>query len=306
MEQRHPDGRTVVVSGGTDGMGRGIVLARLGRGDTVVVIGSGEAKGAALMADAALLGAAGRCHFVQVDLSSIAAVERVVEVIAREHPVVDALVLCANRLNRTRRESPEGLESTFSLYYLSRYLLGHGLRFQLDSADNPVIMNFAAPGLKVGSVKFDDLQAERRYGILRVQAQCGRANDLLGRNFLQSPSSRARYVLYHPGFTATRGGVAHLRQPARGIITVLGRVAARSVDQAIAPMVELIDRPPAERLTAIDRGKPVDLSLRTFDPDNARRLAEVSRSLVLTRYGPTQLLPEPGEPGEPGSAGGVH
>ncbi|MFJ8861723.1 SDR family NAD(P)-dependent oxidoreductase [Streptomyces sp. NPDC102451] len=281
MVQRRPGNKTVVISGGTDGMGRGVALARLALGDTVVAIGSSAAKGASLAGEAAGLGATDRFSFVEADLSSIAEVRRVVELIGREHPVVDALVLCANRQSPARVETPEGLEFTFSLYYLSRYLLGHGLHDQLDAAEHPVIINFAAPGLKVGSVNFDDLQAEKRYSVLRAQAQCGRANDLLGVGFSQEPTSKARYVLYHPGFTATLGGIAHLKQPVKGIITALSKIAAKPVEKAIAPMVALIDAPPAEPLTAIDRGKPVDLSLRTFDSETARRLAEVTRQLVL-------------------------
>ena len=150
-----------------------------------------------------------------------------------------------------------------------------------------------------GSVNFDDLQAERRYSALRAQAQCGRANDLLGRAFAQQPSSKARYVLYHPGFTATLGSIGEVKEPVRTIITLLSKVAAKPVDKAIAPMVELIDNPPVERLTAIDRGKNVDLGIKTFDPANARRLAEVSRQLVVKNYGDTRLLPELDPTGNP-------
>ncbi|UOE42842.1 hypothetical protein [Agromyces larvae] len=42
----------VVVSGGTDGMGRALALARLERGDTVVALGSNPTKGRQLLAAA--------------------------------------------------------------------------------------------------------------------------------------------------------------------------------------------------------------------------------------------------------------
>ncbi|MFJ6657701.1 hypothetical protein ACIQNG_15220 [Streptomyces sp. NPDC091377] len=45
--------KTVIVSGGTDGMARETALARLARGDRVTVIGSSEAKGRALLDRAA-------------------------------------------------------------------------------------------------------------------------------------------------------------------------------------------------------------------------------------------------------------
>lgn len=294
-------GRTVVVSGGTDGMGRELALARLRRGDTVVVIGSSEAKGAAMAAEAARTGAADRFRFLPAELSSIAEAERVVGLITESHRAVDALVLCANRIMTKRQETAEGLEYTFALYYLSRYLLGHGLRAQLDAAPDPVIINFCAPGITAGQVHFDDLQLERKYGTIRAQTQCGRANDLLSAAFAEQPSSRARYVMYHPGFTATTGGLAHLRQPVRGLIALLGKIAAKPVDRAVAPMVELIDAPPSDRWSALDRGKPVDRSFSTFDPAAALRLAALTRELVTARTPGTALLP-PTDPIPPASS----
>ncbi|GII94830.1 hypothetical protein Ssi02_50610 [Sinosporangium siamense] len=41
---------------------------------------------------------------------------------------------------------------------------------------------------------------------------------------------------------------------------------------AVRPVVEWIDHPPAASLTAIDRGKPVGMSLKTLKPDDATRL----------------------------------
>ncbi|WP_219823951.1 hypothetical protein [Actinokineospora auranticolor] len=83
--------------------------------DTVIVIGSDPAKGRVLVEAGA--------RFHQADLSSVADTRRVIAEIGREVDAVDALLLFANRLSPRRRETAEGLEHTFALYYLSRYLL---------------------------------------------------------------------------------------------------------------------------------------------------------------------------------------
>lgn len=276
---RDSSAKTVVVAGGTDGMGRGTALARLERGDTVVVVGRSAEKAASLAAEAQRLGAADRLEFIQADLSSTTAVRGVVERVAAAHPVVDALVLTANRQSMKRAESPEGFESTFSLYYLSRYLLGHGLAAQFDAADDPVIINVAGPGVKAGEVVWDDINLTRKYSTMRAQLQGGRANDLLAVAFAENPSSKAKYVLYHPGFTVTNG-IDQFSQPLRALVRLAAKVAAKSVAESVAPMVEWIEHPPAQRLTVDDRGKPVDLGLKTFDKDNARRLAAVTEELL--------------------------
>ncbi|MFC8825349.1 SDR family NAD(P)-dependent oxidoreductase [Streptomyces sp. NPDC057137] len=273
----HPT-KTVVISGGTDGMGRATALARLARGDRVTVIGSSESKGRALIDHAA----SPRLRFVRADLSSMAEVERVAAVVAEQYDALDALALFANRVSPKRQETPDGLEFTFALYYLSRYLLGRRLRPLLDAAPDPLIINVAGVGATAGRILWDDPQLTRRYGQVRAQLQAGRANDLLGVAFANQAEGKARYVLYHPGFTRS-GADGHSNPLVRGTIKLLGAFFARPVADAVRPVVEWIDRPPSEPLTAIDRGKPVPQTLKTLDPGDAVRLATYTESLLRSR-----------------------
>ncbi|MFI0463234.1 SDR family NAD(P)-dependent oxidoreductase [Saccharopolyspora sp. 5N102] len=272
--------KVVIISGGTDGMGRATALARLARGDRVTVIGSNAAKGQALLGRSANA----NLRFLQADLSSISEVERVAARIADEHEAVDALALFANRVSPRRRETADGLEFTFALYYLSRYLLGQRLRPLLDASPAPVIVNVAGVGNTAGKICWGDPQLTRRYGQIRAQLQAGRANDLLGVAFAEEAASKARYVLYHPGFT--RSGLDSHESPlVRGSLRTLAKLFARPVVDSVRPIVEWIDRPPAEPLTAIDRGKPVDLSLKTLNRADAARLITYTEELLgrLTR-----------------------
>ncbi|MEU8341940.1 SDR family NAD(P)-dependent oxidoreductase [Spirillospora sp. NPDC048832] len=270
--------KTVIISGGTTGMGRAVALERLARGDRVTVIGSSEARGRALLDQAANP----NLRFLRADLSSIAEVERVVAHLSERNQAIDALALFANRIMPERTETPDGLEYTFALYYLSRHLLGHRLRPILDAAPDPVIINVAGVGNTSGRIFWDDPQLTRRYGQVRAQLQAGRANDLLGVAFAGRVESRARYVLYHPGFTRS-GADAHPNPLARNTIKLLARFFARPVADAVRPIVEWIDRPPGAPLSAIDRGKPVDLALKTLNPADAARLAAYTEDLLRSR-----------------------
>jgi NAD(P)-dependent dehydrogenase (short-subunit alcohol dehydrogenase family) len=243
-------------------MGRATALARIARGDDVTVIGS---------SDRPLPGA----RFLRADLSSISEIQRVAEAITEP---VDALALFANRARPKRRETADGLEFTFALYYLSRYLLGHLLKPQLDAAPDPVIINVAGVGTKAGGINWEDPQMRERYSMIRAQLQAGRANDLLGVSFA-AQGHRARYVLYHPGFT--RSGLdGHENPVTRGLLKTLARFFARPVAESAMPIVDWIDNPPAAPLTAIDRGKPVPLTLRTLDPADAARLDAYTSGLA--------------------------
>jgi NAD(P)-dependent dehydrogenase (short-subunit alcohol dehydrogenase family) len=255
--------KIVIVAGGTSGMGRATALARAARGDRVIVIG----RSARDLPDT--------ITFLAADLSEITEVERVVEQIAERHDRIDALTLFANRPVPRRTETSDGLEYTFALYYLSRYLLGTRLAPLMDTSS--VIVNVAGVGNTAGTIHWDDPQLRDRYSVVRAQLQAGRANDLLGVAY----DGKARYVLYHPGFTRTALG-SHPNPVVRGVLTTLALFAARPVERATAPILEWIDHPPTKPLTAIDRGKPVDPSLKTLDPANARRLATYTESLLNT------------------------
>lgn len=49
--------KTLLVTGGTDGMGKGIAMNFLKKGDRVIVVGSSTAKGAAFLNEAKTIGA---------------------------------------------------------------------------------------------------------------------------------------------------------------------------------------------------------------------------------------------------------
>lgn len=257
----------VVVSGGTSGMGRAFALARAERGDRVLVLGRSRERGEALAGE--------RISFHQVDLSSVAENRRIVGEILAGHPVVDALALFANGVTPRRVVTPDGLERTFALYYLSRYLLSFGLIPALDRAEHPVIVNVAGVGTLRGSVRWDDPAFAAGYSMVAAQLQAGRANDLLGVGFARRSGSRARYVLYHPGFTRS-GDRSPLSPVLRGVLRLLAAVAAQPVAAAVAPVHSFLDEPPSEPLTAIDRGRRLPLDLPTLDPGDADRLMDLS------------------------------
>ncbi|GIM91077.1 SDR family NAD(P)-dependent oxidoreductase [Paractinoplanes toevensis] len=252
----------ILISGGTNGMGLALARARAARGDEVIALGR----------DPRFLG---QGHFLPVDLSDVEDTLRVIDVIRERWPVVDAVALFANGPAPHRIETRQGLERTFALYYLSRYLLGRAF---FDTAG--VIVNVAGVGISKGTIAWDDLQLTHGYRMVRAQLQAGRLNDLLG---LLHSKSKARYVLYHPGFTRS-GDLSPLPAVLRAAVRIAAAVKARPVSESIKPIDNWLDNPPAAPLTAVDRGRELPLSFPTLDPDAARRL-ELTTERILLRAG---------------------
>ncbi|MBB5081661.1 SDR family NAD(P)-dependent oxidoreductase [Nonomuraea endophytica] len=258
--------RTIVITGGTNGIGRALARHYTERGDHVVAVGGSREGGRRLRE------AAPQARFVRADLSSLRRTRALIERLATEYPVIDALVLAAFRFNPVRVETEEGVEHTFALYVLNRWLMAEGLREPLERAPAPVIVNLCGAG-QGGRVHWDDLQLKDNYRGLTATLQGAAASELLGTAYL---SGRTRYVLYNPVFVAT-GLHEPFRQPLRGLMRVASAVFAQPVARAVPPIAALIDHPPAEPLTAWKKGKPLPLAV---DRDQARRFAEILRTVT--------------------------
>jgi NAD(P)-dependent dehydrogenase (short-subunit alcohol dehydrogenase family) len=271
--------RTIVVTGGTEGIGRYIAETYAQQGHRVVVIGRDIEKGRALVGTAG-----GHTVFRQADLSMLAENRTVIAELVNQYAKIDALVLCARSFCSWRTETPEGIETTFAHFYLSRYLFCHGLRPSLERSRSPVIVNVAGPGAALSVVRWDDLQLARNYDGRAALGQGGKLNDLLGVSFAeQYRGGRTRYVLVHPGVTAT----AQVGEYDPQTLAMVERMRrhAKPVGAAAGPIIDLIDASPAKPLSAFVEGRPLVMGGRDFDPSAAHELERVTRAFLVGLQG---------------------
>jgi NAD(P)-dependent dehydrogenase (short-subunit alcohol dehydrogenase family) len=260
---------TIVITGGTDGMGRALARTYLDHGDTVVIVGRDPAKAATLA----------KAHFIQADLSLVAENRRVIKEINDRYPAVHALVLCARYFRSTRFATADGFEGTFALEYLSRFLLSHGL-------DRPrVIVNVSgpAPGVPIGRIQWNDLMLEHGYDGVAAQMQASRANNLLGVAFAAQHAAgpTTRYVLINPGPVST--SFAGEYDPATAAHVAALKRHGAPVEEGIKPIITRIDAPPAEPLSAFTPADRISLDNPSFAPDDATRLDELTRHLLRSQ-----------------------
>ncbi|SDD38569.1 short chain dehydrogenase [Glycomyces harbinensis] len=273
--------KTIVITGGTSGIGQALATAYRDRGEQVVVIGPDPRKGRRFLDAAASAGAADRARFVQADLSLVAENRRVIAALKAEYPVIDALVLCARYFRSRRAVTAEGFEWNFALFYLSRFLLGHGLAEPMERAEKPVVMNVAGPGVGPPTVHWDDLEFVRGYHGWTAMSQGGRLNDLLAVAFAAGRERRTRYVLQFPGGTST-GLAGEFDAAAEAQIAEMKR-HAQPVEAAIVPILAIMDEPPPEPLSAFVVDRRISLAHPNFDPGDAARLDALTRELLRAR-----------------------
>ena len=270
----------ILVTGGTDGIGKGLVLQYLKEGHQVYAVGSNAEKGQKLAAEVN----DPNLTFLQADLSLVTENLRIVKILSEQVEALDALVLCAASLRPQSAciETTEGIEFTLALYYLSRYVLCHQLKELLEKSTEPVILNVAAPGM-TGPVHWDDLQMKQRYNGQQAQFHGSRLNDLLGVSFTETDANRKiRYILFNPMAARTPG--ATKMGGDSGMMKIMMKLYYKFCGKDVSELVDIIWTHIAQTaqtgLTAYKLSAKVDLTMGTFEKDNAKKLDHYTKTLM--------------------------
>lgn len=136
--------------------------------------------------EAARLNGEDRFLFLQADLSLVSENIRIINEVNRRVHHIDHLILCAQsqKFSKVYRETIEGFELHFALYYLSRFILSFKFQELLKRSAAPLIINVCAPGVK-GEIEWDDLQlqAQGRFNSIKAIMHGSRLNNQLGLAF---------------------------------------------------------------------------------------------------------------------------
>jgi NAD(P)-dependent dehydrogenase (short-subunit alcohol dehydrogenase family) len=176
---RASDGRVSLVTGGTDGIGRAVALELARGGDRVLFVGRDAARGASVLAALREAGPGADHAFLPADLSLLGETARVADAVAASTRRLDAAVFCAGILSAVPEWTDEGLERSFVLNYLTRYLLARRVLPALMEAPSGRLVLVANAGVYRDTLDMEDLQHRRGAPGLRVAGRTQFANDLL-------------------------------------------------------------------------------------------------------------------------------
>jgi NAD(P)-dependent dehydrogenase (short-subunit alcohol dehydrogenase family) len=167
--------RTVLITGATDGLGRGVAHALSARGATVLVHGRDRGRIAATVSE--LIDAGGdpvQIRAYRADLSDLSQVRTFAGEVLAAEPRLEVLVNNAGIGGRTpggerRSLSADGHELRFAVNYLAGYLLTRRLLPLLRRSTPARIVNVSSAGQ--APLDFDDVMLERDYSGTRAYCQ---------------------------------------------------------------------------------------------------------------------------------------
>jgi retinol dehydrogenase 14 len=280
-------GRTVLITGGTSGIGRATAVALGAMGAHVAITGRdhGRTEGAAREIHAA---GGGQVDLFVADLSSQSEVRRLAAEVLRSISRIDVLVNNAGGYWNTRHVTADGLEHTFALNHLAPFLLTNLLLDRMKQSAPARVVTVSSHAHASGRIDFDDLQGERSYSGARAYDQSKLANVLftyeLARR-LQDTSVTANAL--HPGVVSTSFGAEDPARIQRLVISFM-RPFMQAPAQGAATSVYLASAPDLRHVTGryFSSSKLKRSSKRSYDEVAAARLWQVSADLVgLTAAG---------------------
>ena len=166
------DGKTVLVTGSTDGVGRYVAGKLAAAGAKVLIHGRDSARGKAVVDEIEREGR-GEAVFYSADLSSLAAARQLANAVLADHKRLDLFIsnagIGSQNQGPQRQTSADGHELRFAVNYLSGFLLAHLLLPELKAAAPSRIVNVASLGQQ--PIDFDDVMITKGYSGSRAYAQ---------------------------------------------------------------------------------------------------------------------------------------
>ena len=281
-------GKTVVMTGASSGLGRAAAERLAAMGARIVAIARDRQRGAALLQALRRFGAeaAHRIHYG--DLSELRDLRALVIAIRDSEPRIDILVNNAGALFTRRRVSSDGFEKTFATNHLAYFVLTLGLLDRVLAAAPSRIVNTASAAHMHTTLDFDDLQLERGYGGYAAYKRSKLCNILFTRELARRLAGTGVVAnAFHPGFVASRFGDESGGMLALGI-AIAKRCAGLSPQRGADTLVYLACAPEAGRVSGkyFYRCRPIEPSPQASNDADAARLWSASERLAERTLGP--------------------
>jgi retinol dehydrogenase 12 len=201
------DGKYVLVTGATSGMGKVTARRLAEQGATVVVTGRTAEKTQSAVQEIQKQAPQSAVRSLVADLTSLAQVGALAQAYRDSYPRLDALIHNAGGMFGNRQLSGDGLEMTFALNHFAPFLLTSLLLDTLKASAPSRIVTIASAQHAGKQVPFEDMTHEKGYKPLEVYAE----SKLMAIMFTYALARRLQGTnvtanTLHPGVVATNFG----------------------------------------------------------------------------------------------------
>jgi NAD(P)-dependent dehydrogenase (short-subunit alcohol dehydrogenase family) len=267
------NGKIVMVTGATNGIGKETARALARMGAKVIVVGRNREKGERVIGDIQRDTGNPNVELMLADLSLQCEIYLLAEAFKAKYDSLDVLVNNAGTLYTKREVTSEGIEKTWALNHLSYFLLTQLLLTSLGRSPAGRVVNVSSSAYTMAALNFDDLMMEKSYKPLIRYAQTKQANILFTLEMArQLQETNVTVNVLHPGISVTA-------KESESLFTKFSRLLFRTTPaEAAETSIYLASSPEVEGVSGryFEQCRPKPLSKKVMDEELARKLWEAS------------------------------
>ena len=270
-------GKTIIITGASDGIGAAAARQLTARGEHVVLVGRSPAKTSAV---ARQLGA----DYYLADFTELAQVRDLAARLAAACPQIDVLANNAGGIMGHREVTGDGFEKTFQVNHLAPFLLTHLLLPVLTASSAAVLQTSSVAARRYGKLDIDDLQNERDYSPNKAYGDAKLDNILFTRELHRRYHDQGiSAVAFHPGNVATNFASDTTSSFRFVYRTPLKRLVLITPDQGGEALTWLAEGTPGTTWTPgeyYEKNHPARSSDQATDPELAGQLWTRSAAML--------------------------
>lgn len=201
--------RTIVLTGGSDGIGAAAARMLAADGHHIVLVGRSRRKTETIAREI------GASDYFLADFSHLAEVRGLAETLTSQLDRIDVLANNAGGMFNGPMYTRDGFEENFQVNYLAPFLLTRLLLDPLITSGGSIINTSSASASMFGHLDLDDLNSSRRFTPTRAYGTAKLAQILFTQTLHERYSDRGvSSVAFHPGVIASNfgeraGGIIH-------------------------------------------------------------------------------------------------
>lgn len=275
------NGKIVMVTGATNGIGKVSALELAKLGATVIVVSRSAEKCEAVVKE--IRQAAGHNNVIAMpaDLSVQVEIHRLADQFLATHPRLDVLLNNAGAIYTQREVSKDGIEMTWALDHLNYFLLTNRLLDALKAVPAARVVNVSSGAHAMGKINFDDVQFTQGYNAFKAYSQAKLANIMFTYELARRlGGTRVTANALHPGAVSTGFGLNNA-----GVWGGFYKLAARftlSPEKGAQTSLYLASSPEVAGVTGkyFDKCKPVKSNAASYVEADQKRLWDLSAEMA--------------------------
>jgi retinol dehydrogenase-14 len=274
-------GTTVLITGGTSGIGKATAVALAAMGANVAIVGHNQERGEAAVEEIKAQSHNESVELMLADLSVQAEVRGLAEEFQERHDRIDVLANNAGLVQSKRTETPDGIETTLAINHLAPFLLTNLLIERLEQSAPSRVITVSSEAQRWGTLDFEDMHSRRKYRGFPVYGMTKLANIMFTYELAERLNGTGVSAnCLHPGSVGTNFG-----QNNRGAMALFFRTFKpfmRSPEQGADTLIWLASSSEVDGVSGkyfSDR-KEIEAKKVAYDPAARRRLWEISEDLT--------------------------